>query len=316
MICILGLDWPEGGLTVFLLHKHSHILKFPEVFRLLARVLMKAVVALLRQCRRVGSCKCNSQLRSPMQGRSRNRNRKMGDSMEQLGVAGSSSGKLCRGFGTTSASDNTGGAGVSTSTRPPETVVGSNSISLLTPAVKKQFFADGFVRVDDVLSQDVVSALTERYDRLFRGDFETGIFPDEWHWREGLSLPDVTREIVNGWKCDSLVASVVRSPHIGRLVADLMCWEHGTRVGQDSVLWKPAGAGGVTFHQAWTQLHVVEHIGSFSCFVCCCCAAAPSAFIGRARWCLLWYLPVGFCVHLRPVSAARSQQCNSLDCTR
>ena len=206
---------------------------------------MKTAMDLLRQCRRVGSWKGHSQLRSAMQGRARSR--KIGYPVEQIGAT--SADKLYRGFGTTSPSDNSGGAGIPCNARLTETILGSNSVPLLTAAVKDQFFADGFVRVDGVLGQDVVEALKARYDRLFRGDFETGIFPDEWHWREGLSLPDVTREIVNGWKCDKLVASVVRSPAIGRLVADLMGWEHGTRVGQDSVLWKPAGAGGVTFHQ-------------------------------------------------------------------
>jgi len=35
--------------------------------------------------------------------------------------------------------------------------------------------------------------------------FVCQIYPDEWHWRPGLSLPGVTREICNGWKADSTV---------------------------------------------------------------------------------------------------------------
>ena len=114
---------------------------------------------------------------------------------------------------------------------------------------KEKFWADGFVRVDNVISNNTTVELHERFDRLFRGDFDTGTYPDEWHWREGVSLPDATREIVNAWKSDTVVASVVLSPAIGRLVAELMGWSEGTRVGQDDALWKPAGAGGVGFHQ-------------------------------------------------------------------
>ena len=129
-----------------------------------------------------------------------------------------------------------------------------SSLSTPTPALlsqsqKQQFWEDGFVRVDNVLPPDLTVAVRDRFDRLFRGDFSTGVFPDEWHWREGISLPDATREIVNAWKTDHVVASVVLSPEIGRMVADLMGWRSGTRIGQDDALWKPPGAGGVAFHQ-------------------------------------------------------------------
>jgi phytanoyl-CoA hydroxylase len=122
-------------------------------------------------------------------------------------------------------------------------------LPLLSAEAKKAFWDDGFVVVHNVIPQSVAVELRQRFEGLFRGDFESGVYPDEWHWREGISLPDAPREIVNGWKCDSLVSSVVRSPALGRLVADLMQWPAGTRLAQDDVLWKPPGAGGVGFHQ-------------------------------------------------------------------
>jgi len=90
--------------------------------------------------------------------------------------------------------------------------------------------------------------LREHYAALFRGDFPRGVYPDEWHWREGISKPDAFREIVNGWKASHLVARVALSERIGRLAAELMGWSAGARLGQDDLLWKPAGAGGVAFH--------------------------------------------------------------------
>jgi hypothetical protein len=36
----------------------------------------------------------------------------------------------------------------------------------------------------------VTQACSERYSEMFGGNFDTGIYPDEWHWREGISLPD------------------------------------------------------------------------------------------------------------------------------
>jgi len=81
-----------------------------------------------------------------------------------------------------------------------------------------------------------------------RGEFDTGIYPDEWHWREGMSRDDVTREIVNSWKCDRTIASVVLSERLGQLAAELAGWP-GARVGQDDIWWKPPGTKAVSFHQ-------------------------------------------------------------------
>ena len=34
------------------------------------------------------------------------------------------------------------------------------------------------------------------------GSNSLGIYPDEWHWREGISKPEKFREIVNAWPLD------------------------------------------------------------------------------------------------------------------
>jgi phytanoyl-CoA hydroxylase len=118
----------------------------------------------------------------------------------------------------------------------------------LSTEQQKQFWEDGFVRVDGVIPAETAAAVRSRFDDLFAGRFSTGIYPDEWHWREGLSLPNATREIVNAWKSDKVVASVALSPRIGRMVATLMGWPAGTRIAQDDVLWKPPRANGVAYH--------------------------------------------------------------------
>ena len=113
----------------------------------------------------------------------------------------------------------------------------------------ESFHTDGFVVKENVLTARECEALTEHYHELFAGEFPTGIFPDEWHWREGLSLPKAVREIVNGWKSSPVVARVALSPGLGHAAASLMRWSSGTRLAQDDVLWKPPGAGGIGFHQ-------------------------------------------------------------------
>ncbi|MYB03981.1 MAG: phytanoyl-CoA dioxygenase family protein, partial [Acidimicrobiaceae bacterium] len=71
------------------------------------------------------------------------------------------------------------------------------------------FQADGFVTVDSLIDTELIDPLKERFERLFRGDFETGTAPDEVNWQEGTSDPTLARQICNGWKADRLIASVV-----------------------------------------------------------------------------------------------------------
>lgn len=119
----------------------------------------------------------------------------------------------------------------------------------VSAASAAQFHRDGFLLVDSVLGPAETRRVAGRFDELFEGRFSTGVYPDEWHWREGISKPDAFREIVNAWKSDGVVAEVARSEALGRLAARLMGWTAGARLAQDDVLWKPPLAGAVAFHQ-------------------------------------------------------------------
>jgi phytanoyl-CoA hydroxylase len=70
----------------------------------------------------------------------------------------------------------------------------------LSKQQKERFQKDGFLIIPNFLSRQLASEAADRIERCFKGTFETGIYPDEWHWREGMSLPDITREICNAWK--------------------------------------------------------------------------------------------------------------------
>ena len=108
--------------------------------------------------------------------------------------------------------------------------------------LRADFRRNGFCVVPHVIPPEIISALRKRFSLLFAGKFETGVFPDEWHWRAGISKPSATREIVNAWKSDLTVASIVLNSNIGQLVSSLMEWKDGARIAQDDVLFKPAGA--------------------------------------------------------------------------
>lgn len=118
----------------------------------------------------------------------------------------------------------------------------------LTNDQVKSFRDDGFVVVRHVLDLKAIDDARARFEPLFRGEFETGLQPDEWNWRTGGGAPDVTRQICNGWKADHTIASIVLREDIGRACAVLRDWP-GARINQDNVIWKPPGGRPLGFHQ-------------------------------------------------------------------
>lgn len=119
---------------------------------------------------------------------------------------------------------------------------------IFTEEQRAAFHRDGFLLVEDFITPQECEAALARYAPLFRGEFETGLIPDEWNWREGRDPKDVTRQICNGWKADRTIARVVLQPKIGRACAELMDWP-GARINQDNVLWKPPRGKALGFHQ-------------------------------------------------------------------
>ena len=89
-----------------------------------------------------------------------------------------------------------------------------------------------------ILSSEMRQALIETLPDLFAGKFETGIYPDEWHWRAGISRPDATREMCNSWKSSRTIASVVLNERLGEFVCKVMGWD-SVRIAQDDIVWKP-----------------------------------------------------------------------------
>jgi len=118
----------------------------------------------------------------------------------------------------------------------------------LSPQQIAQFQAEGYVILDNVLSPAQIERVVDRFHPLFATQFETGIYPDEWYGRPGLSRPNATRQMTGLWRCDRTVASVTLSRDIARLNATLMRWP-AARYGVDACWIKPPGAPPVSFHR-------------------------------------------------------------------
>lgn len=109
-------------------------------------------------------------------------------------------------------------------------------IDSFSDADVEAFGRDGFLIIEEgFISEPTVMALRERFDKLFSGDYSTGIAPDEVNWVRGRDPETKTRQICNGWKADDLIAAQVLSEQSGRLAAQLAGWD-GVRIVHDNCL--------------------------------------------------------------------------------
>lgn len=157
----------------------------------------------------------------------------------------------------------------------------------LTPTQTAKFHEDGFLIVENFFDQQLAQRVADRFDPLFHGEFETGLQPDEWNWREGRDRADLTRQICNAWKSDRTVADLVLRPQIGRLCAQLAGWP-GARLAQDNVIWKPPGARPLGFHQDDSYCGWVEPSHMLTCWMALDATSAAGGTIeyvrGSHRW--------------------------------
>jgi ectoine hydroxylase-related dioxygenase (phytanoyl-CoA dioxygenase family) len=138
-------------------------------------------------------------------------------------------------------------------------------LSLLDEAAIDHFRRHGFVVVERVLDEDRVSALRDRFPLLFAGRFDTGVYPDEWYWREGMSLPDLTRHMANAWKSDLTIARLALSEDVGRAAASLAGWP-GARLGQDTIWWKPPKTKPISLHQDSSFMDFLDPPQTITCW--------------------------------------------------
>ena len=136
----------------------------------------------------------------------------------------------------------------------------------ITEADIARFRRDGFLIVERFLTEDRVTALRERFPKLFAGKFDTGIYPDEWYWREGMSLPDVTRHMANAWKADLTIAKLALSADVGRAASRLAGWS-GARLGQDTIWWKAPKTKPIAYHQDSSFMDFLDPAETVTCWV-------------------------------------------------
>lgn len=135
-----------------------------------------------------------------------------------------------------------------------------------TPDQIAQFQSQGYLILEDLLTTSQIDQIVDRFDPLFDTQFETGIYPDEWYGRPGLSQPNATRQMTGMWRCDRTLASYALSSEIARLNATLMGW-NGGRYGLDICWIKPPNAPDVTFHRNNTYVSAINPPSIITCWI-------------------------------------------------
>ncbi|PSB32436.1 phytanoyl-CoA dioxygenase family protein [Stenomitos frigidus] len=157
----------------------------------------------------------------------------------------------------------------------------------LTEAQRSQFQTDGFLVLESFLAPEWVDRIASRFDPLFATQFETGVYPDEWHGRPGLSQPNATRQMSGLWRCDRTVASFSFSAEIARLNATLAGW-NGGRFAIDSCWIKPPDAPAVSFHRNNTYAACIAPSTMITCWIALSDAIATAGTLevvpGSHQW--------------------------------
>ncbi len=157
----------------------------------------------------------------------------------------------------------------------------------ITSAQIEQFHQQGYLILEDMLSPDQIEPIIDRFDPLFATQFETGIYPDEWYGRPGLSQPNVTRQMTGLWRCDRTLASFTLCQEFARINATLMGWA-AARYGFDSCWIKPPDAPAVSFHRNNTFVASLAPSTVITCWIALSHATADTGTLeivpGSHRW--------------------------------
>ena len=81
------------------------------------------------------------------------------------------------------------------------------------------FNKNGFIIFDKFIDLNFLDKLKNKFEPLFKGEFETGIEPDEWNWKFGKDPNNLTRQICNAWKSDRLIKKIVCHKVVGKSCA-------------------------------------------------------------------------------------------------
>ena len=156
---------------------------------------------------------------------------------------------------------------------------------------------DGFLIVENWLSEDEVERTRERFHACFEHEWETGLAPDEVNYTPGVTPPDRTRQLCNVWKADRWLAHITLAERNAQFAARL-AGEPGMRILQDNMIWKPPSGKALLAHQDAAYVPFLEPPNMTTCWMALDETAADTGTIYYARGSHAWgQLPTGDTFH-------------------
>ncbi|KAN0021982.1 hypothetical protein ACTFIU_004131 [Dictyostelium citrinum] len=114
---------------------------------------------------------------------------------------------------------------------------------------KESFDKNGFLVLENIIpNQSDIEKLLKHSENCFNGIGDKSISPDDVTWKPNFSPNDLTRELINSWKCDTVLAQLVLNQNIGKLACELLGCD-SIRVCQDDIFWKPVNGKPIGMHQ-------------------------------------------------------------------
>jgi phytanoyl-CoA hydroxylase len=166
-----------------------------------------------------------------------------------------------------------------------------------TPRQIESYQRDGFLIVERFLDPCDLERIGEHFTWVFEHNWETGIQPDEINYVPGVTAPDLTRQLCNVWKADSVLAAVVLSRQVGEFAARLGVLP-GVRLAQDNAIWKPPSGRALLCHQDAAYLDHLDPPNMTTCWMALDDTAADSGTIYYVRGSQRWpHAPLGGTFH-------------------
>lgn len=136
----------------------------------------------------------------------------------------------------------------------------------VTTADIERYREDGFLVVENFVTDAEVELLRERLGRVLDGTFDRVCEPDDYHWKKGRDPDDVTRSMGPVWRCDSALGRFTFSSDHARVAAALE-GVPSVRLYNDYVWYKPPGGKPIDVHQDAAYNTWVEPVQVAACWI-------------------------------------------------
>ena len=139
-------------------------------------------------------------------------------------------------------------------------------IEQFTDEQVQQYRNDGFLIVENLISQESIEVLRDRFEYIFDGNHDLVVWPDEHYWQKGRDPEDAHRVLAGLWRGDPAVARETFAGDFGRLACQLE-GASSARLWADVAMYKPEGGKPFDIHQDASFMCWVQPVWNWTCWM-------------------------------------------------